>query len=144
MSRCRPRPARPDGVMFEHTPAEARRQGRGLAMTETDSLISRYPIEPYRGGHKKLEGIAVAFAGSPRGRGDTDKVLLLADPLSHQSFFYEFRAVDVVYVEEAPNLSLPDGSTISMVRIWVKKGSIALKIEPFSIQDTSQSLRDFF
>lgn len=112
------------------------------AMTET--LIAKYQIEPYRGGQKRLERIAVAFTGSPRGRAEGEKVLLVNDPVSTHSFIYEFRNADVVYVEEAPNLALPDGSAISMVRVWIKKGATALKIEPFHVEDTSTHLQQLF
>ena len=111
---------------------------------ESTTLISRYQIEPYRGSAKKLEEIAVSFAGSPRSSQDSEKVLLLSDPFSRQAFFYEFRANEIVYAEEIPSPALPDGSTVSMVRLWVKKGATALKIEPFVVQDTAHSLKHFF
>ena len=45
---------------------------------------------------------------------------------------------------DAGGLALPDGSTASMVRLWVRKGSTALKIEPFHVQDTAGGLGDYF
>ena len=111
---------------------------------ETTTLISRYQVEIYRGSHRRLEEVAIAFTGSPKKTRDADKVLLVADPMSQQTFFYEFRSGDIIYAEEAPTLSLPDGSTVSMVRLWIKKGSTALKIEPIHVQDTSANLQDFF
>jgi len=111
---------------------------------ETTTLISRYQIDLYRGSHRKLEEIAIAFTGSPKKSRDKDKVLLVNDPISQHTFFYEFRSQDIVYAEEASNLSMPDGSTVSMVRLWIKKGATALKIEPIHVQDTSANLSDFF
>ena len=111
---------------------------------EPVSIISQYQIEPYHGSTEKLRQNAVMFTGSPRAGNSQGKILLLNDPGSSQSFFYEFRIADILYGEEAPNLSLPDGSTVAMVRLWVKKGSTALRITPFHVQDTASGLHDFF
>ncbi len=113
-------------------------------MMETQSLMSHYQIEPYRGSVKKLQQIAVAFTGSPQASRDAEKVLLLSDPLSQHAFFYEFRASDIIYVEECPSPAMPDGSAVSMIRVWIKKGTTALKIVPFHVQDTSSTIREFF
>lgn len=111
---------------------------------ETQSLIAQYQIEPYRGRHENLEKIAIAFSGSPHTSPSPGKVLLLNDPGSAHSFFYEFRSSDIVYAEEGPALAMPDGATTSQVKLWVKKGATALKIEPFHVQDTASGLSDFF
>ena len=110
---------------------------------ESAALIAQYQVEPYRGSYEKLRNTAVLFTGSPRSSTNAGRILLLNDPASQHSFFYEFRAEDIVYAEEAANLSLPDGTTASRVRLWVKKGATALKIEPFHVQDTAGSLTDF-
>ena len=111
---------------------------------EQQTLMSQYQIEPYRGSLKKLQQIAVAFAGSPQPIPDADKILLLSDPLSQHAQFFEFRTADIVYVEECPSPTMPDGSTVSMLRVWVKKGTTALRIVPFHVQDTASSMREFF
>jgi len=111
---------------------------------EPITVIGQYQLEPYRGSLEKLKQIAVQFLGSPRNSPAEGKVLLLTDPGSAHAFYYEFRSVDILYGEEAPSLSLADGSAVSMVRLWVKKGATALRIVPFNVQDTAQGLRDFF
>ena len=111
---------------------------------EPQTLIAQYQIEPYRGSHEKLRTLAVAFVGAPRSAPSPGKVLLLNDPSSRHGFCYEFRAEDILYVEESPSLSLPDGSTAAMVRVWVRKGVTALKIEAFHVQDTAAALGDYF
>ncbi len=108
------------------------------------TLISRYQLEPYRGSYEKLRRIAVMFTGSPRGAAEPGKILLLNDPGSQHAFYYEFRAGDILYAEEAPARALPDGSTASMVRLWVRKGATALRIEAFHVQDTTHGLSQFF
>ena len=111
---------------------------------ESQSLMAQYQIEPYRGDPKRLRQIAVAFTGSLQNAANGGKILLLNDPMSQQAFFYEFRTSDIAYVEECPSIAMPDGSTVSMVRIWVKKGSTALRIEPFHVQDTAAAAREYF
>ena len=111
---------------------------------ELQSLMAQYQIEPYRGDPKRLRQIAVAFTGSLQKPGDTGKVLLLNDPLSQQAFFYEFRTVDIAFVEECPSITNSDGATVSMVRVWVKKGATALRIDPFHVQDTAAAVREYF
>lgn len=111
---------------------------------EPQVLISKYQIEPYRGSAEKLRQLAVAFVGAPRSSGTPGRVLLQNDPGGQQAMFYEFRASDILYVEEASSLSLPDGSTASMVRLWVRKGVKALRMEAFQVQDMAEDIRDMF
>lgn len=106
-------------------------------------LMERYQIEPYRGAAEKLEEIAVAFAGALRKQSeDSAKVILINDPISQQGFFYEFRTSDIVYVEELPNIVMRDGSAVSMVRLWVRKGSTALQVVPFHVEATAHRLSE--
>jgi inorganic pyrophosphatase len=108
-------------------------------------LLARYQIEPFRSGPERLRQVAVAFTGAPRKHHrDADKILLVSDPFSQQGFVYEFRTMDLVYAEEMPNVALGDGSTVSMVRLWVRKGSRALRIVPFSVEDTAQHLAELW
>jgi len=111
---------------------------------ESMTVVGRHAIEPYRGSLEKLRQIAVRFTGSPHSSQSPGKVLLLNDPGSQHAFFYEFRAEDILFAEEAPTLSLPDGTTASMVRLWVRKGATALKVEAFHVQDTAAGLSGFF
>jgi hypothetical protein len=110
---------------------------------EALTVFARHSIAPYRGSHEKLRQIAVCFSGSPRSSQTPGRVLLLNDPGSQLAFFYEFRTEDILYGEEAASLALPDGSTASMVRLWVRKGATALKIEAFHVQDTAAGLSGF-
>ena len=79
----------------------------------------------------------IAFSGSPRKKSnDPQKIILLADPFSTNTFYYEFNTKDISYAEELPNLTSPSGGTITMVRIWVKKRSIGIRSFPFMVTDT--------
>jgi len=79
----------------------------------------------------------IAFSGSPRKKSnDPKKIILLADPFSTNTFYYEFNTEDISYAEELPNLTSPSGETITMVRIWVNKMSIGIRSFPFRVADT--------
>jgi inorganic pyrophosphatase len=79
----------------------------------------------------------VSFSGSPRKHPyDPEKIILVADPYSTNTFYYEFAKNDISYVEELPSLVDMDGTTLTMIRMWVRKGSIAVRCTPFIAGDT--------
>ena len=87
---------------------------------------------------KALRHTHVPFSGNPRKHPyDPDRVILIVDPYSTNTFYYEFLADDISYVEELPNLVDENGKTITMVRLWVKKMSVGLRSAPFIVQDIS-------
>jgi inorganic pyrophosphatase len=81
----------------------------------------------------------VAFTGAPRKHPfDDDKIVLIVDPFSTQTFFYEFKISDIEGVEVLPNLATLEGESVTMARLWVKKGSVGVKSIPFVVEDTSK------
>lgn len=79
----------------------------------------------------------VSFSGSPQKHPyDSKKVILISDPFSTNNLYYEFNKDDISYLEELPNLVDLDGSTIAVVRVWVKKLSVAIRCSPFIVEDT--------
>ena len=81
----------------------------------------------------------VPFSGAPqRHPYEPDKVILIPDPFSTHTFYYEFEAEDISYVEELPSLVDREGKTISMARIWVEKSSIGLRCSPFVVEDNAR------
>ena len=84
----------------------------------------------------------VAFTGAPRKHpADEDKIVLIVDPFSTQTFYYEFKTVDIEGVEVLPSLATMNGKSVTMVRLWVKKGSVAVKSIPFVVEDTSAAAK---
>ncbi|CAB1061486.1 hypothetical protein D1BOALGB6SA_6259 [Olavius sp. associated proteobacterium Delta 1] len=82
----------------------------------------------------------VSFSGSPQKHPyDSNKVILIADPFSTNNHYYEFNKDDISYVEELPNLVNLDGGAIAVVRVWVKKMSVAIRCSPFIVEDTVKS-----
>jgi inorganic pyrophosphatase len=111
-------------------------------MDETKNVQEaiRFEIQAYRppASFRDLKKSHVSFSGSPRKHPfDAQKVILVVDPYSANTFFYEFNRDDITFVEELPNLVNPEKETITIVRIWVKKRSIGVRSTPFVVEDTS-------
>jgi inorganic pyrophosphatase len=77
----------------------------------------------------------VAFSGSPSKHPyDPQKIILVVDPFSSNTFYYEFKTDDITFAEALPSISIPDAEVISMVRIWVKKKSVGIRCSPFIVE----------
>ncbi|MFZ7128026.1 MAG: inorganic pyrophosphatase Ppa [Desulfobacterales bacterium] len=97
-----------------------------------------FPIQAYQrpSDPKRLRETHVSFDGSPHKHPhDLEKVVLVADPFSTNTFYYEFLKSDISFAEELPSLISPDQAAATMVRIWVKKGSIGIRCTPFMVAD---------
>ncbi len=76
----------------------------------------------------------IPFSGSPRKHpSENDKILLIADPFTTNTFYYEFKVADIGFAEELSNMTNIDGDAIPMARIWVKKQSIGVRCTPFLV-----------
>lgn len=79
----------------------------------------------------------VSFSGTPLHHPhDNEKVVLLIDPFSSNTLYYEFYTKDISYAEHLENIVDPEGKTLNIVRIWVKKKSIGIRCTPFIVEDT--------
>ena len=76
----------------------------------------------------------VFFSGSPRKHPyERTRVILIADPFSENTFFYEFNIEDIAFAEELASISNLKGDSVPMVRLWVRKKSIGLQCTPFIV-----------
>ena len=110
-----------------------------MAITKHLKASEKFEIQTYKRPKDTatLLRTHVGFSGSPRKKSnDSQKIILIADPFSANTFYYEFNTEDISYAEELPNLTSPSGETITMVRIWVKKMSIGIRSFPFRVADT--------
>ena len=104
----------------------------------------KFEIEAYKRpkDYRSLRETHVPFSGSPQKHPyDLEKIILVTDPYSTNTFYYEFKTDDISYVEELPNLVNLDGKTIKMARIWIKKMSIGIRCSPFRVEDTGLKAR---
>jgi inorganic pyrophosphatase len=88
---------------------------------------------------KVLRETHVSFTGSPqRHPYDPKKVILIADPYSANTYYYEFNKDDISFLEELASIVNMAGETVTIVRIWVNKMSIAVRCTPFIVADTGK------
>ncbi|MCK5153477.1 MAG: hypothetical protein KAQ93_03895 [Spirochaetales bacterium] len=86
---------------------------------------------------------AVSFTGSARKHPyDQEKLLLISDPFSSHTVFYEFRIKDIVHYDDLPGIATDSGENLLMVRLWINKGSLGLKYEPFEVNDPIRFMND--
>ena len=101
--------------------------------------MHRFEIQAYQKPKnvQELRKTHIAFSGSLRKHPhEKAKIILVTDPYSANTFYYEFTAEHISYAEEIANMVTPEGEAIRMVRIWVKKGCIAIRCTPFLVEDT--------
>lgn len=97
-------------------------------------LKEKFEIQAYRNIKNLDKKASIPFSGSPRKHPyDKSKVILVADPFTENTFYYEFRAIDIAGAEELPSMTNLKGESIPMARIWVKKKSVAIQCTPFIV-----------
>ena len=62
------------------------------------------------------------------------------NPLSSNGALLEFKTEDVLFAENVEAVVDIEGGMFQIVKIWVRIGSIGIKLEPFSVQDYSNVL----
>jgi len=98
----------------------------------------KFEIEAYKspGDLKELRKKHLPFSGSPRKHPyDPKRVILIPDPYSSNPFYYEFKSEEIIYAEKLPNIVNLEGEAVTMVRLWVKKGSVGMLCSPFFVED---------
>ena len=86
---------------------------------------------------------SVSFTGSARKHPyDQEKLLLISDPFSSNTVFYEFRIQDIVHYDDLPGIATDSGENLLMVKLWINKGSLGLKYEPFEVDDPIRYMKD--
>jgi inorganic pyrophosphatase len=115
-------------------------------MNKNNKLLDKkddiFPITKYKFDDFSKDK-CVSFTGSPiKHPYDEEKFILICDPLSTHTNFYEFKKADVSYIENLTSLSSESGESIHIARVWIKKGIIGLHYEPFIVGNTSDILSD--
>jgi len=110
-----------------------------MPLSNFPQAVIRFEIQVYQrpSDEKRLRDTHIAFSGAPQKHpASPQKIILVVDPYSDNTFYYEFNTQDISYVEELANLVTMDGEVIPMARIWVKKKSIAIRSTPFVVENT--------
>jgi inorganic pyrophosphatase len=78
----------------------------------------------------------VAFVGALRKHPyDDEKCLLIAEPSGCDPAIFEFRIVDVLGADEMPSPVDEEGQSLSLVKLWIKRGSFGIRYEPFEVDE---------
>jgi len=106
-----------------------------------DLMIKQiFPVEKFDF-TKFTESNSISFTGSPLQHPyENDKFILILDPLSEHTQFIEFSKIDITLVEELPSTISKTGENVMFSKIWIKIGSLALKVEPFVVGRTRDLL----
>jgi len=89
-------------------------------------------ITKYAKGHPN-DG--VPFTGHPRVHpSDKTNMILVNDPLGNEPKVMEFKLDDILFVEEIPAAVTEDGEGVPLVKLWIKKGAVGVRLEPFEVK----------
>jgi len=110
-----------------------------MAVMKFLNMMEKFEIQTYvePKSIEELRTTHVPFSGSLQKHPfDPDILILVVDPYSSNTVYYEFRVTDVSFCEELPHIVNMDGEVVKMVRVWVKKASLAIRCTPFRVMDT--------
>jgi hypothetical protein len=90
-------------------------------------------ITKYAGGMPK-DG--VPFTGYPRQHpSEKHKFILMYDPLGDTPRIIEFKLEDILYMEDIHSAVTESGEAAPLVKVWIRKGALAVILEPFEVDD---------
>ncbi len=93
----------------------------------------QFALEKYREGD--LTKTHRVFEGTPKKHPHDDSLMiLLTDPFSKKREFYEFTVDSIGHIEEIGTITNADGDSALKIRIWIKKGTPAIKAKPFIVR----------
>ncbi len=76
----------------------------------------------------------IPFEGSPKKHPSNDNILMLiTNPFEENKKFYEFYMDTISAIEEIGTISSEDFKSAYQIRIWVRKGTMAIKSETFIV-----------
>ena len=98
------------------------------------AYLEAEPLSKIERWHGNSRASGVAFVGTLRKHPyDEDKCLLISDPGEPEPAIYEFKVMDIVAAEELASPVGPDGTSRNLARLWVRRGSLGVRFEPFEV-----------
>lgn len=75
-----------------------------------------------------------SFEGSPKRHPTNENILILIlNPFDEDKMFYEFYLESISAIEEIGTVTSENNNSAYLVRIWVKKGTVAVRSETFIV-----------
>ena len=91
--------------------------------------IAKYQDGPPKNG--------ISFIGYPQQHPtDKNKLILVYDPLGENPAILEFKVDDILYVEDMPQVVTEKGEGVPLVKLWIRRGSHGMLLEPFEVDET--------
>jgi len=82
---------------------------------------------------------AIPFSGYPRQHpSDKNRLILVHDPLGVYPTVLEFKMEDVLFIEETHQAVTEAGEGVPLVKLWIRKGSHGVILEPFEVNEPIQ------
>ena len=76
----------------------------------------------------------IPFEGSPKKHPSNENILMLiTNPFDENKRFFEFYMDTISAIEEIGTITSDENKSIYQIRIWVKKGTMAVKSETFIV-----------
>lgn len=92
-----------------------------------------YAVEKYRS--EDINLTHRTFVGTPKKHPNDSMILILmTNPFSSTSDFYEFTVDSIGHIEEIGTTTNEDGDSAMKVKVWIKKGVPAIKAKPFMVK----------
>ncbi|MCP3942073.1 MAG: inorganic pyrophosphatase Ppa [Desulfobacteraceae bacterium] len=105
-----------------------------MTLTHIVDVKEKFELQAYAKPQDVDRHTHIPFSGSPRKHPiEQDRILLIADPFTTNTFYYEFKIADIGFAEELSNMTNIDGDAIPMARIWVRKQSVGVRCTPFIV-----------
>ena len=90
-------------------------------------------LEKYSDRNRLLKE-AIPYIGQPKqSSSEPDKIFLRLDPLSSNGAVLEFKTDDIVFAENIETVADNDGDTFQIFKVWIRVGSVGVKLEPFTV-----------
>jgi inorganic pyrophosphatase len=112
-----------------------------MAATTFLQTVEKFEIEKYKTPKdiRSLSKTHIPYSGSPQKHPlNPDQIILVPDPYCSSSPYFEFSKPDITFVEKLASIVNMEGEAVTMVRIWVKKGSVAIQCTPFHVSAVQQ------
>jgi len=103
------------------------------------NFLEMLPLSSIAKYAKKHPDDGVPFIGYPRVHpSDKGKLILVNDPLGSEPSVLEFKLDDILFIEEVPSAVTETGEGVPLVKLWIKRGSIGMILEPFEVNEKAQ------
>ena len=95
--------------------------------------IAKYQDGPPKNG--------IPFIGYPQQHPtESNKLILVYDPLGENPAVLEFKIDDILFVEDMPQAVTENGEGVPLVKLWIRRGSRGMLLEPFEVDGTHSFL----